>query len=77
MSASAVLCAVESFDRTRIVVVRCKDGDRGWTEMRTERQQRDGVWIASGAKITIPNQAVFLVRDAMDRSCQLAHGDKR
>lgn len=77
MTQFATLAAVETFDRQRIAIVRCKDGERGWTEMRAERQQRDGSWVAAGAKIIIPNQAVFLVRDAFDRSCQLAGGDRR
>lgn len=73
---SAVLAMIETYADTRIAVVRFKDGDRGWSEMRVERLRR-GEWVPSGTKIRIPNNAVFLVRDAMDRSCDLARGDQR
>lgn len=72
-----LLTAVETYRGERIAVLRFKDGDRGWSEMRIEREQRDGSWSPTGTRISIPNQAVFLIRDAMDRSCQLAHGDRK
>lgn len=73
---TATLASVESFDRERIVVVRIKDGDRGVTEMRIERF-RGNAWVPTDVRIVIPNSAIFLVADAMNRSCSLAVGDRR
>jgi hypothetical protein len=73
---TAVLGTVETSARMRIAIVRFKDADRGWTEMVLERLDRTGEWQATGARIAIPNAAIFLVADAMARSCQLAR-DKR
>ena len=74
---SAGLAQIETFDNERIAVVRFRDGDKGWTSVRRERCDRAGNWTPCGSEIRIPNCAIFLVRDAMDRSCQLARGDRR
>ncbi len=71
------VATIELYPDRRLVVARQVTGGRGITLLRIEFKGYGGVWRAAGRDIAIPNDAIFMLADAIGRATEMAGGDRK